>query len=245
MNSTPSESDLFGLTHRGGREENEDAYLILELEGGYLLAVADGLGGCPAGEVASRMAVETLSDTVKKGYSPQLSDREVELLLKSAFLRIHESIMTEAVGPRSGMGTTLVTALVKERRAIIANTGDSRAYIVDGGIRFRTRDHSPVEQLLQSGLIDERTARNHPLRHIVEHALGIDFSIDTLIQELKRGDVLILSSDGLHDYVGEEHFRRCTSIKDAKCVASCLLEEALRTSMDNITVVVYCCNTSQ
>ncbi|MDH7594420.1 MAG: protein phosphatase 2C domain-containing protein [Methanomicrobiales archaeon] len=244
MFSTPPESDLFGMSHQGGREENEDAYLILELEGGYLLAVADGLGGCPAGEVASRMAIEVLSNAVNRGYTPHLSDREVESLLRSAFLQIHESILTEAVGPRRDMGTTLVTALVTDRRVVLANTGDSRAYIIDGGVRFRTRDHSPVERLLQSGQIDGRRARNHPFRHIVEHALGIDFYVDTYIEVLKRGEILLLSSDGLHDFVEEDDFMVCTSAEDAKRVANCLMEQALRTSSDNVTIVVYRCNTS-
>lgn len=233
--------DTCTMTHRGRRERNEDACIALELDGTFLLAVADGLGGCPAGEIASRLAVEQLSSLVKSSLSESKTDAEIASLLESIFLQIHLCIEREGTGPRKGMGTTLTAAIVRGGSAIIANTGDSRAYILNQhGMRFRTRDHSPVERLLRAGSIDEETARIHPFKNIVDHALGIDFAVDTYVEHLEPEDILLLSTDGLHDYLEPGVLLECASRGDAGAIALCLFEQACKYSMDNITLVVYC-----
>lgn len=239
MMHTHSGADVFGITSRGGREENEDAFIVLELAGAHLLAVADGLGGCPAGEVASRIAVETVGEEVRRNYSPETGDGSLPGLLKGAFIAADEAIRAEAVGERAGMATTLVAALVRGDLAVIAHTGDSRAYVLDGGIRFRTRDHSPVQRMVDSGVLDERRARHHPLSNIVEHALGIDMKVDLETVRIGKGETLLLSTDGLHDYVEEEVFVRCVRRRGAEEAARCMMGEALKNARDNITLVVY------
>lgn len=230
----------FGISHVGARNNNEDSFLIMELPDAYLLAVADGLGGHNAGEVASRMAVETLREVFSGEYQKGMSDDEVRELLKKTHRLAHNRIKENAVGEREGMGTTLVSALVRGGKAIIANTGDSRAYLIrDGRIVERTKDHSLVQEMVDRGEITPEEAKRHPLKNIITKALGIDFGVDTYEWELGQGDVLLLSSDGLHDYVDEERIVEIASTgKTAEEIATKLVGEALPVTKDNVTVVV-------
>ncbi len=232
---------LCGISHVGARENNEDSFLVLKLADAYLLAVADGLGGHNAGEVASGMAVKTLGEVFLEEYRAGMQAYLVRLLLKKAHEMAHSRIKENATGEREGMGTTLVTAFIGGGRAVIANTGDSRAYLIrDGTIIERTKDHSLVQELLDRGEITEEEARRHPMRNIITKSLGIDFGVDLYEWGLKPGDVLLLSSDGLHDYVSEERIVEIVSSgKDAGEIAKELIEEALPVTRDNVTVVVW------
>ncbi|WP_010476894.1 PP2C family protein-serine/threonine phosphatase [Thermococcus zilligii] len=230
----------FGVSHVGNRENNEDNLLVMELPDGYLLAVADGLGGHNAGEVASQMAVDTLREVFGM-YRRGMGDEEVRELLRKAHELAHGRIKENAVGEKTGMGTTLVTAFVRNGKAIVANTGDSRAHLIrDGKIAARTKDHSLVQELLDRGEITGDEARRHPMRNIITKALGIDFGVDLYEWGLKKGDVLLLSSDGLHDYVDEGRIIEIASRgKNAEEIARRLIEEALPVTKDNVTVVVW------
>ncbi|WP_175059088.1 PEGA domain-containing protein [Thermococcus sp. 2319x1] len=230
----------FGISHIGRRENNEDNLLILNLPDAYLLAVADGLGGHSAGEVASQIAVDTLKEVFEREYRNGVSEEDVKEFLKKAYKLAHERIKKNAVGEKKGMGTTLVTAFVRDGKAIVANTGDSRAYLIrNGKIVARTKDHSLVQEMLDKGEITEEEARRHPMRNIITKALGIDFGVDLHGWELKPGDIILLSSDGLHDYVDEEEIVGIASQgKNAEEIARGLIEEALPVTRDNVTVVV-------
>ncbi|ALM75538.1 Stp1/IreP family PP2C-type Ser/Thr phosphatase [Thermococcus barophilus] len=231
----------FGISHVGARKNNEDSLLILKLPDAYLLAVADGLGGHNAGEVASQIAVDTLKEVFEQEYKKEMGEEEVKALLRKAHELAHNRIKESAVGERRGMGTTLVTAFVRDGEVIIANTGDSRAYLIrNGKIVRRTKDHSLVQELIDKGEITEEEARRHPMRNIITKALGIDFGIDFYEWGLENGDILLLSSDGLHDYVDDSRIAEIASQgKNVEDIAKKLIEEALPVTRDNVTVVVW------
>ncbi|WP_456395167.1 PP2C family protein-serine/threonine phosphatase [Thermococcus sp.] len=228
------------ISHTGGREDNEDDFLILKLPDAHLLAVADGLGGHNAGEVASKIAVDTLREVFESEYRKGMSDEKVKKLLREAHELAHERITENAVGEREGMGTTLVSAFVRDGKVIVANTGDSRAYLIrNGKIAARTKDHSLVQELLDKGEITAEEARRHPMRNIITKALGIALDVDFYEWGLEKGDTLLLSSDGLHDYVDEGRIVEIVSQgKSAEEIAKGLIDEALPVTKDNVTVVV-------
>jgi len=231
-----------GITHKGNRENNEDAILIRKLDDGCLLAVADGVGGHNAGDVASKIAVDTLDEVVKEEYVKYLSKEGLKNLLKIAYEIGHNKIKENAVGDKEGMGTTLTTAIIKDDGCVIANCGDSRAYLIrDGEIVFKTKDHSLVQELLDEGLITEEEAKYHPYKNVITHALGLDeLKVDTYEVELKDGDVLLLSSDGLHDYVDEEEILEVViPNENPKEIVEDLLKIALEKTRDNVSIVVY------
>ncbi|WP_367884235.1 PP2C family serine/threonine-protein phosphatase [Thermococcus sp. JCM 11816] len=191
------EEKAFGMSHVGARDNNEDNFLVLKLPDAYILAVADGLGGHNAGEVASKIAVDTLREVFVGSYKAGgKRDDNVKKLLESAYVLAHEKIKEQATGPREGMGTTLVTAFVRNGRTIIANSGDSRAYHIRGGDKIiaRTKDHSFVQELLDKGEITEEEAKRHPMRNIITKALGIDFGIDIYEWSIKGGATFYCSA---------------------------------------------------
>ncbi|NJE60195.1 protein phosphatase 2C domain-containing protein [Thermococcus sp. 21S7] len=245
MNTDGEMTSLFlpfvsGISHVGGRFNNEDSFLILRLPDACILAVADGLGGHSAGEVASKIAVDALKETFSGEYEAGIPVYLVRILLKKAYELAHSRILEDAVGEKEGMGTTLVTAFIRGRETVIANTGDSRAYLIrNGSIAARTKDNSLVQELVDKGEITPEEARRHPMRNIVTRALGIKFGVDFYGWELKPGDVLLLSSDGLHDYVDEERIVEIASSgRTPEEIAKKLIEVALPITRDNVTVVV-------
>ena len=233
--------NAYGISHTGARDNNEDNFLIMELPDAYLLAVADGLGGHNAGEIASQIAVDALKEAFEQEYQEGMDDKEVKKLLEKAYRLAHERISENAIGEREGMGTTLVTAFVRDGKAIIANTGDSRAYLIrDGTIVERTKDHSLVQELIDKGEITPEEAKRHPMKNIITKALGIDLGVHFYEWVLRKGDVLLLSSDGLHDYLDEERIVDITSSgRTPEEIAKKMIEEALPITKDNVTVVVW------
>lgn len=232
----------YGISHRGGRSHNEDYILVKKIKDAYLLAVADGIGGHNAGEVASKMAVDTLEEFMRERYREDLSIEEVANLLEEAYKLAHERIKENAIGEREGMGTTLVSALVKGNRCVVANCGDSRGYLIrKGKVVQRTKDHSFVQSLIDMDLISEEEAMFHPMKNILTAALGLDeLLVDTYTWDLKEGDVILLSSDGLHDYVEKEEILKVVNMYESpKEIAEKLLDIALEKTEDNVSIVVY------
>ena len=232
---------LSGISHVGGRYNNEDSFLILKLPDAYLLAVADGLGGHSSGEVASGIAIGVLKETLLQEYEPGAPQYLTRITLRKAYELANSRILENATGEREGMGTTLVSALVSQGRVLVANTGDSRAYLIrNGRIITRTKDHSLVQELVDKGEITPDEARRHPMRNIITRALGAKFEVDFYEWNLNQGDVLLLSSDGLHDYVDEERIVEIAAqSRSAEEITRRLIEEALPVTKDNVTVVVW------
>jgi len=226
------------ISERGIRKQNEDAALSLEAGGYVVLAVADGLGGHARGEIASRIAIENLRSMAGRGIE------KPEEFLTRAYERINSDIkaVAEEINAK-GMATTLTAAVVERHgRCTIANLGDSRAYVISGGgIVLKTRDHSYVQELVERGVISEEEAFLHAMKNILTRALGLegDATPDLYTAELEAGDVLLLSTDGLHDYVrDEEVLEMVRRHEDEEELAEALMKKALKVSEDNVSIAL-------
>lgn len=230
-------------THPGMvRPDNEDAYVTE----GPVFAVADGMGGHLAGEVASEMAVAALRRRLVEHAAPNDVGAIVSAV-RTANLEIHEAASRSA--ERRGMGTTLTALAVLngrsdgDERLALVNVGDSRAYVLRGGrLHQLSVDHSYVQELISSGQLDPADARTHPHRNIVTRALGIDRNVhvDAWTLPLVTGDRFLLCSDGLVDEVVDEAIAELLqAIDDPQQAAEQLVATANRHGgRDNTTVVV-------
>ncbi len=180
------------------RRRNEDNYVVAP----PLFAVADGMGGAQAGEVASKLAASALEG----GEGAGLEGRErVDALIQAANRRIYDRATSDPSA--SGMGTTMTVALVEGMTVVIGHVGDSRAYLVRGdSMEQLTEDHSLVNELLKSGKLSEEEAHIHPQRSVITRAVGTDpdVDVDAFAIEAEEGDVFLLCSDGLTDMVDDE-----------------------------------------
>jgi PPM family protein phosphatase len=229
------------------REQNEDAVLISEPEpdqlesNGLLLAVADGMGGYQRGEVASRIAVETLREIY---YDAPLEENETPDRLKRAFRTANERIYNDgsAEGQQNMMGTTLVAAVIKDNDLTLANVGDSRAYLIRANRANQiSQDHSLVAEQVAAGAMTAEEARESQHRNIITRALGHRNRVDVDIFEIRllADDRLVLTSDGLHDYVSEDDLARIPLAKSADEAARELIALAIENQTnDNVSVVV-------
>lgn len=228
----------YGLTDVGcKRANNEDAFLISVELGLY--AVADGMGGANAGEVASRLAIETLASEVRANPSRNLET------LESAFHSAHEKIQAHSCkfsGCR-GMGTTLVSLLFQNGQAFLASVGDSRAYLMhDGDLMQLTEDQTWINEVGRKLSLDEETLRRHPYRHILTQALGVSerLRVQSSTLHAPPGSLAVLSSDGLHGVLDADRMKEILGSK-RKLSDRChqLIEAAKRAGgPDNITVVL-------
>ena len=219
------------------RQQNEDSFLAEET----LFVVADGMGGHNAGEVASALAVTTLKAGARLG----IDDAEVfRELVQQANSAIYTASLDDST--QSGMGTT-VTALSivegEEPRVLVANVGDSRAYLWRSGALSRLSvDHSYVQELVNEGIITPEAARVHPRRNIVTRALGIDRSVmvDVFTHFVRTGDRIVLCSDGLVDEVADTEIAQVLGQhSDPQETAEALVMVAnTNGGRDNTTVVV-------
>ncbi len=228
-----------GISCTGKRNNNEDAMLAVKVGDGRLIAIADGIGGHRAGEVASAIAISTLSTEFSRHYSDEMGPDEIGTLLSDSFKLAHITIATRAEDDLEGMGTTMVAAFIRNNMAVVANTGDSRAYHVRERILFRTKDHSVVQSLVDSHQISEEDARFHPLRAMITNSLGSSFLVDIYHVTLQSGDLVLLSSDGFHDYVDECIITEANKSGPLADLVSGFVRDALLVSRDNVTVVIY------
>ena len=217
------------------RTANEDSYFA----SAPLFAVADGMGGAQAGEVASRIAAESFEPAQRSGESPEAYLRAIAL---TANQRIHG--LAEHDSSRSGMGTTLTAALVEGGSVSFAHVGDSRAYLYrDGELRMLTTDHSLVEELRRQGRLTPEQAEDHPQRSIITRALGpeAEVEVDTLSVSARPDDVYLLCSDGLTTMIKDERIAEILSSSETLAdAASRLVSEANEAGgRDNITVVAF------
>ena len=177
-----------------------------------LLLVADGMGGHQAGEVASKLAVETISTLLLPRLEQDLAQSpeslaELERILREAIEEASAEIRRYAetqLDAANGMGTTIAAALIQGDQAIIAHVGDSRIYLLgQAGLEQLTRDHTAVSELVAEGLLDAEDILDHPQRHILSQALGASpwIEIDTRVIPIRPGDWLLLCSDGLWSMV--------------------------------------------
>ncbi|WP_250987414.1 PP2C family protein-serine/threonine phosphatase [Methanoculleus oceani] len=225
------------MSDTGGRERNEDAYFTGRVNGYHVFAVADGLGGHACGEVASRMAVEILEETAGEEL-PATGPAEV---LERAFERINAAIFDYNRENSLNAGTTLSAVIVGESgRCWIGTVGDSRTHIVTPSSVWHTRDQSYVQGLVASGVISPAEAMLHPRKNVLTQALGLAARVQVDLDEQElAGGVLVISSDGLHDYVPESVIREIVTANDPDTACRRLIAAARdAASTDNTTVIV-------
>jgi PPM family protein phosphatase len=217
------------------RSANEDAYFARS----PAYAVADGMGGAQAGEVAAGIAAAVFEEHFPNGVDPE---GELKRIASEANRRIYELARDDS--SRSGMGTTLTGAVVADEGVSIVHVGDSRAYLLrDGELRQLTRDHSLVEELRRRGQLTVEEAEEHPQRSIITRALGPERDVepDVHTHQAKSGDVFLLCSDGLTSMVREERMQQILTASDSlEQAVDQLVEEANRAGgRDNITAVLF------
>ena len=235
------------------RKGNEDSLFVNPEQN--LFVVADGMGGHAAGEVASKVAVESINEFVcLTGGDEEITwpfglDENISYdgnRLKTAVRYANRRVL-EAMKEKTeyeGMATTVAGVLVDGETANVAHVGDSRVYLYRGGLLTQlTNDHSWVNEQLQSGIISADQARSHPLRNVVTRALGgkPDLQVDMQSQKMEFGDMLLLCSDGLTTMVADDDIAKslAASGTDVERAAQGLVDEAnARGGEDNITVLL-------
>ena len=218
------------------RRQNEDAAWFDESRA--VFAVADGMGGHLAGEVASRMAIEAVQRMAQDNACPGIA------ALREAVASAHETILAHAQDhiECAGMGTTLSVLWLGVNYAYIAHVGDSRIYrLREGSLTQITQDHSLVEELVRAGLITREQARTHPRRNIITRALGThgENEPDLLVTDVRDGDLFLLCTDGLTGMVTDGDIERVLRENDMETAADRLLALALDAGgRDNVTLIL-------
>ena len=270
--SSPLLVDAAGLSHRGAvRSDNQDHYLVARIgrsldtlitslpdgevpdrfdETGYVMMVADGMGGAAAGEVASRMAISTLVNIFLDipDWIMRLDDEGADELMRRAvgyYRQVDQTLAkrVEAEPELSGMGTTMTVVYSVGRDLFVAHAGDSRAYLFrNGRLQQLTRDHTHVQMLVDAGTITHEEAATHRLRHVLTNVLGgsaelTDVDIDRL--GLAAHDRLLLCTDGLTEVIGDDEIAEILGrMKSPEVACRSLVDLALaRGGPDNVTVV--------
>lgn len=235
------------------RTANEDShYADSDLN---LFIVADGMGGHAAGEVASKIAVESIKDFIRNTKTdkditwPYEFDESLSMAgnrLKTAIQSAHAKVLetTSLKKELQGMATTVVSVLVENGKAEVAHVGDSRAYLIrDNKLIQITSDHSWVNEQLRSGAITSQQARNHPYRNIVTRALGgpNPVDVDVTEEEMKEGDIVLLCSDGLNTMIPDDQILKIVDDNKEDLEKAC--EELINAANqnggeDNVTAIL-------
>lgn len=215
------------------RDHNEDSLLVAP----PLFAVADGMGGHAAGEVASEIAITVLGEKAPHTPDAAALGRAVEDANRAVILAANEK------RGRAGMGTTITAAVLQKDRLVIAQVGDSRAYLLhQGRLQQLTRDHSLMADMIEAGRLTPEEARTHPNRSVITRALGSDPRMVPDLYEItvETGDRLLLCSDGLSSMVEDSAIESTLArTRDPQRCASMLVNEAIAAGgYDNVTVVV-------
>ena len=249
-------------THVGHvRENNKDNWLVVDQtdvspealeQFGILVAVADGMGGCAAGETASETACERLREFFFEqngGHSKKPVFETVEEIaegLKHIFYITHDAILrlADQNPDYEGMGTTLSALMIHGEKAVVAHVGDSRIYrLRDNGLTQLTVDHTQVQSLIEMGRLNPEQARNHPGKHLLTQAMGVEDGIEeiyTRIEDISPDDIYLLCSDGLYDMIDDTSIQKTLAeepIPQRACER--LVSLALGAGgRDNVTVLV-------
>jgi len=232
-----------------GDESPEEMRHLTLGEQGLVLVVSDGMGGALAGDVASKMAIEAVRDVLMGSNADGAgceADASLVDCLREATMQANRNIHYKSLEDSrcSGMGATLTGAAIKDDKLDLVQVGDSRAYVMRGNqIRLATKDQSLVQQLVDVGQISEEEAETHMFRNVILQALGAQNELTpaTARIQIRRGDVLLLCSDGLSGKLRNEEIRQIVSDSNTDLAAACqaLVAEAnKRGGEDNITVVL-------
>jgi protein phosphatase len=227
------------------RETNEDSLFVDEEDG--LVIVADGMGGHNGGEVASRMAVDIISNALKDKIAPDAIKEDIfELIMKALFKANDEvRIKGESDPLLRGMGTTIIVVLCRGDDLYVCHVGDSRAYLVrNGSIQQLTEDHSVIAQMIKAGNITKEEAKNHKFKHMLSQALGTSVYLAPDIQFVswKEGDYVLLCTDGLTDMLPDQDLLatilECSKGEPGEGCEMLVELANKRGGKDNITVIL-------
>ena len=237
----------WGLTDPGcTRTQNQDSYQIESLDKNTLLCVVcDGMGGAKSGNIASQLAVDVFTQEVKRSWKVGMDAEELEQMLRGAVKLANFTVFDQAqqFEEFSGMGTTLVAALIHGKQSIVVNVGDSRAYHVDGdGIRQVSVDHSLVQMMVMRGELTPEQAKHYPGKNLITRAIGTEaFAMcDVFHRKLERGDCLLLCTDGLSNMIDEQEilFEVVHGLHKDKCCDRLMEIAKKRGAPDNVTCVL-------
>ena len=240
--------NIWGMTDIGlVRRENQDAYAARndEASGFTICVVCDGMGGPGGGKLASSLAVNAFMDACAANLQQDMSWEQVKETTVFAVAAANTAVYERSCAEPElrGMGTTLVSAIARDGKAVFNNVGDSRAYLIHNGVITRiTKDHSLVERLVEQGDITEEEARRHPHRNLITRALGPDAEAlsDSYEVSLESGDWLLLCTDGLIGTVTDQEMVRelMTDIEDYERLDRLVELAKKRGAPDNVTVVL-------
>ncbi len=229
-----------GLT----RTSNQDSYAAGELPGSVAWAVVcDGMGGTNGGNLASSTAVKIISERISSSYRQGMSFSSIKNMFMSAIIAANVCVydMSKENPELSGMGTTVVVAIVADERVYVAHAGDSRAYILTSGkLHQLTKDHSFVQEMVDSGKLTIDEAREDPRKNLITRALGVseELQIDFCEEDISENDVLLICTDGLTNYVKPDEIYELTDDGKFYEFAERLVNRANNNGGgDNITVV--------
>lgn len=218
------------------RSENEDAFLAT----GKIFAVADGMGGHLAGEIASTTALEIFKEQVERARGSANKN-----LIAESIQKANQAVYQKAIGEpeQRGMGTTLTAMILKNQKYLIGHIGDSRAYLLrKDKLRRLTEDHALIAEMVREGKISLEEAARHPLRSVLTRALGVEpkIEVDLVVQDQMAGDKILLCTDGLNIMVGDEQIERIIAQKaNPQDICEKLIRAAnAEGGPDNITVVL-------
>ena len=227
------------------RDNNQDAYYISQKGDSFLFIIADGMGGHKAGEIASKMAIDIISNSLESLLTDStVGDKEIQDKIRSSIYEANDKIYRKSMEDEkfSGMGTTVTLAYAMDRNIFIGHAGDSRAYLFRDGILSQiTKDHSLVEELIRNGSISVEEAKHHPQRNIITRAVGTSKEIkaDLMVESKNKDDILLLCTDGLTNMLDDDEIKDSLIInKDIQ--KAC--EELIKLSndkggFDNITIL--------
>jgi len=237
---------IFNRSHAGWvRAQNEDYLDRLSLGGGYeLIVVADGMGGHKSGEIASRLAVSVITETVRTNFQPDPS--VLPQLLRESVLKANAFVYASALEDvtKAGMGTTVDAVLLGPNGGHIAHVGDGRVYrYAENVLTQLTEDHSYVAELMRQGALSEEEAERHPKRHVILRAVGTDevVQVDMIHFPWRAGDRLLICTDGFSNHMSAERLKTALADRSRplETIGEELFEEALKNGGDdNLTLVM-------
>ncbi len=238
---------VWGLTDAGCvRKQNQDAYHIERLDRNSMLCVVcDGMGGAKSGNIASSLASDVFVQEVRRSWNAGMERDKLDQMLQGAVKLANFTVFDQAAQFEEfdGMGTTLVAVLIKGRHVTVVNVGDSRAYCInDDGIRQLTRDHSLVQMMVDRGELTPEMARTYPGKNLITRAIGTEPMVmsDIFHLDVRKGDFLLLCSDGLSNMMDEQEmlFEVVHGVKKQFCCERLLSIAKNRGAPDNVTSVL-------
>ncbi len=226
------------------RTNNQDFCLAGEFDDGVTWAVVcDGMGGTTGGNIASETAAKLIFNKITNSYYVGMNDNSIKMLMISAIEAANATVYSRSCNDEllKGMGTTVVLAIIKNDSLYIAHVGDSRLYIVTKeSITQMTSDHSVVQMMIDNGEISADEAKDHPSKNVITRALGVDSNvrIDYSQEIYNEGDIVLLCTDGLTNYVDDNRILEICNATDSYSLADQLVVTANENGGgDNVTVV--------